>query len=110
MTDFLENRECRYIIIRADRQQRPEESINVHFPAYFIYFIDDEPTWFFDKGPNSKSSYKEHYEDIESRFKKARPFGNSVYLLVWRFGALTEQLHESRSPPSAHDAAITGQS
>ena len=46
VTDKLENRECQYVIIRAYRQQREEESINVDFPAYFIYFIDDEPTWF----------------------------------------------------------------
>ena len=52
MTDKLENRDCRYVIIRAYRQQREEESINVDLPAY-IYFIDDEPAWFFAKGPTS---------------------------------------------------------
>ena len=75
----LENRDCQYVIIRAYRQQREEKSINVNLPAYLIYFIDDEPTWFFAKGPTSKSYYKEHYEDIERRFMKANSCGNSVY-------------------------------
>ena len=79
VTDKLEHRDCRYVIIRAYRQQREEEAINVDLPVYFIYFIDDEPTWFFAKGPTSKSYYKDHYEDIERRFEKDKPCGNSVY-------------------------------
>ena len=79
VTDKLQQRDCRYVIIRAYRQQREEEAINVDLPAYFIYFIDDEPTWFFAKGPTSKSFYKEHYEDIERHFEKGKPCGNSVY-------------------------------
>ena len=68
VTDKLQHRDCRYVIIRAYRQQREEETINVDLPAYFIYFVDDEPKWFFAKGPTSKSYYKDHYEDIERRF------------------------------------------
>ena len=67
------------IITRTYRQQREEETINVDLPAHFIYFMDDEPTWFFAKGTTLKSYYKEHYEDIERIFKKAKPCGNSVY-------------------------------
>ena len=47
LTDKFENLDCQYVIIRAYREHRPEESINVDLPAYFIYFIDDESTWFF---------------------------------------------------------------
>ena len=47
LTDKFENLDCQYVIIRAYRQHQPEEAINVDLPAYFIYFIDDEPTWFF---------------------------------------------------------------
>ena len=79
VTDKLEYRDCRYVIIRAYRQRR-EETINMDLPAYFIYFIDDEPTWFFAEGPTSKSYYKDHYGDIERRFEKGKPCGNSVYL------------------------------
>ena len=51
VTDKLEHQDCCYVIIRAYRQQWEEKTINVDLPAYFIYFIDDEPTWFFAKGP-----------------------------------------------------------
>ena len=80
LTDKLENRNCRYVIIRAYRQQWEKENINVDLPAYY------KNTWFFAKGPTSKSYYREHYEDIKRRFKKAKPCGNSVYwydMLDW---------------------------
>ena len=78
VTDQLPDK-TRYIIISTYRQLRQEEKkFNVDLPAYFLHFLG-APTWYLAKGPTSKYSLENNYNDIEGRFKRAIPVDNSLH-------------------------------
>ena len=58
------------MIVKGQRLQRPDETINIDLPAFFMYQLNARhKKWIMVKGPTSKY-YAEHiYEHIEKEWE-----------------------------------------
>ena len=58
------------VIVKAQRLQRPNETINIDFPAYFMYKLNvSDKKWIMIKGPTSKFYVKHIYGHIEKKLE-----------------------------------------
>ena len=65
-------------IIKASRTDRPDETINVDLPVYFLYHTNHK-RWLIIKGPMSKNYEEAWYDAIEKRIEMMpNPYDNIV--------------------------------
>ena len=60
------------VIVKAYRQQRPDKTINLDLPVFFVYNLEDNE-WVLVKGPTSKYYDKEVYAHVERQAEEADP-------------------------------------
>ena len=59
------------VIVKAQRLQRPDETINIDLPAFFMYKLNaSDKKWVMVKGPTSKFYVENIYEHIEKKLEK----------------------------------------
>ena len=58
------------LIVKGQRLQRPDETINTDLPAFFMYHFNSiQKKWILIKGPTSKSYVENIYERIEKELE-----------------------------------------
>ena len=67
------------MIVKGQRLQRPDETINIDLPAFFMYQLKSiQKKWILIKGPTSKS----YVENIYERTKKEVETGDEQESII----------------------------
>ena len=67
------------VIVKAQRLQRPDETINIDLPAFFMYKLNSsDKKWVMVKGPTSKFYVENISEHIEKKLEKGRQQKNII--------------------------------
>ena len=66
LDDVVANKVCTFdaAIVKAYRQQRPDETDNLDLPVFSVYNLEDNE-WVLVKGHTSKFYYEEEYSRVE---------------------------------------------
>ena len=71
-------KEFEAVVVKAQRLPRPDETLNVDLPVFFMYHMADED-WYYIKGPTSKNYYEEYFTAIEKRIETCGTIENVFY-------------------------------
>ena len=66
------------VTVKAQRFPRPEETLNVDLPVFFMFHMEFED-WYFIKGPTSKLYYEEYYMAIEKKIETSPMVKNVIF-------------------------------
>ena len=67
------------VIVKAQRLQRPDATINIDLPAFFMYKLNSsDKKWVMVKGPTSKFYVENISEHIEKKLEKGRQQENII--------------------------------
>ena len=80
LDDVVTTKVCNFdgVIVKAYRQQRPDKTINLDLPVFFVYNLEDNE-WVLVKGPTSKYYDKEVYAHVERQAEEADPCVKWLY-------------------------------
>ena len=67
------------MVVKAQRPSRPDETLNVDLPVFFMYNMEDED-WYYINGPTSKNYHEDYYMAIEKRIETCGMIENVMYL------------------------------
>ena len=67
------------VIVKAQRLQCPDETINIDLPVFFMYKLNaNDKKWVMVKGPTSKFYFKNIYEHIQKKLEKSTQQKNII--------------------------------
>ena len=67
------------VIVKAQRLQRPDETINIDLQAFFMYKLNaSDKKWVMVKGPTSKFYIENIYRHIEKKLEKGKQQKNII--------------------------------
>ena len=71
-------KEFEAVVVKAQRLPRPDETLNVNLPVFFMYHKGDKD-WYYIKGPTWKQYHEEYYTAIEKKIKTCDMIENVFY-------------------------------
>ena len=71
-------KEFKAMVVKAQRLPRPDETLNVDLPVFFMYHMGDED-WHYIKGPTLKQYHEEYYTAIEKKIETCSMIENIFY-------------------------------
>ena len=71
-------KEFEAVVVKAQRLPRPDETLNVNLPVFFMYHMGDKD-WYYIKGPTSKQYHEEYYTAIEKKMETCDMIENVFY-------------------------------
>ena len=66
------------MIVKAQRLPRPDETLNVDLPVFFMFHMESED-WYFIKGPTSNLYHEEYYTTIEKKIETSPMIWNVIF-------------------------------